>query len=236
MPLLAVSLTSCQPAGPRVLVLGDSLTVEVKASQKAVHWMTPAGASIDWSGSLFMSAPCNGLAALAKLNYVPDVVIVNYSGNNGSFTDNCMAGETGTALVNRYLADYGKIGQRVHNGHTRLVIVGAPARKPILADSNAVFTALQKWAGQHHLPFVDGGEYITPGRKLSRTAACLKRETGAACGSAGPGRNIIRDPQEEHLCAGDITIVGTCGVYSSGAVRLGIMLGQAITVAKVPGT
>ncbi|MCU1483810.1 MAG: hypothetical protein JWN67_556 [Actinomycetia bacterium] len=235
LPLLGATLTACTPPPPRVLVLGDSISSEVRASSEATHWLDQSSNNVDWSGTRFMSAPCNGLRALRDLKYVPDVVIINYIGNNFSFSENCMNGEQGQALVDRYLRDLGAIGRALKNGHTRISIVGSPAHAAHRADSDAIFTAYKKFATDHHLTFVDGGAYLTPDRVPVRTAACLKRETGRYCGTTGgPGRNIIRDKDLEHLCPGPIDVYSRCQSYSSGAVRLGIQFGVAIDKAVLP--
>jgi hypothetical protein len=233
----AGSLAACQPPGPRVLVFGDSLTVEAKGSGDAAHVL--AGYSVDWSGVKYMTAPCNGLAVAKAIRYVPDVVIVNYAGNRGSFQDNCMDGETGQALADRYVTDVTALIERFRNGHTKVVIVGAPARKATLADGNLVFDALRDLAATpaQRVGFFDGGRFLTPDRTVvPRTATCLSpRETeGGHCGSSSPGRNVIRDAALEHLCPTGGTIGGTCGTYSSGAVRLALNLRDAIKVARVP--
>ncbi|MCU1454258.1 MAG: hypothetical protein JWN46_2404 [Acidimicrobiales bacterium] len=234
VPLLALGLTGCAPDGPTVLVLGDSITAEVHASPEASYWLAQTTTHVDWAGTLFMSSPCNGLQAVRQLKYVPDVVIINYAGNHGSFTQNCMNGETGKALVDRYLADIGAIGRLLKNGHTRISLVGAPARQERHVNSEDVYNAMAGFAHDHHLTFIDGGAYITPGRVMSRTGPCLRRETGQYCGAAGPGRNYIRDEALVHLCPGPIDVYGRCDYYSSGAVRLAIQFQAAIDQAVKP--
>lgn len=228
-------VTACQPpTGPRVLIFGDSITIESKGSGDFASILS--GYRVDWTGTMYMSAPCNGLALAKKVTYVPDVVIINYAGNAGSFQDNCMAGEKDQALANRYRKDVQSLISKYRNGTTKIVIVGAPARKPTLAQSNLVFTTLQSLAADpaNQVGFFDGGRLITPNRNApGRTAACLSpRETeGGKC--VPSGRNFIRDAQLEHLCPTGGTIGGTCGQYSSGAVRLTLNFRDAIPKAKV---
>lgn len=229
-------LVGCQPPGPRVVIFGDSLTIEAKGSGDAASILS--GYAVDWSGTKYMTSPCNGIAAAKKLTYVPDVVVINYGGNRGSFQDNCMDGETGQALADRYRADVQTLIDRFRNGTTKVVIVGAPARKPTLADSNLVFTTLQALAADpaNRVAFFDGGRLLTPDRNApTRAATCLSpRETGSRCGtSQDPKKNYIRDAQLEHLCPTGGTINGSCGTYSSGAVRLTLNLRDAIKAAKV---
>jgi hypothetical protein len=120
--LAAAGLVSCQPTGPRVVIFGDSITVESRGSG---DWARILSAyQVDWSGTKFMTAPCNGLVYARNLRYVPDVVVINYSGNRGSFSENCMAGETGQALVDRYRTDVQALIDRYRNGRTKVVIVG----------------------------------------------------------------------------------------------------------------
>ncbi|HWJ98621.1 MAG TPA: hypothetical protein VNQ33_10710 [Acidimicrobiales bacterium] len=232
----AGSVTACQPpTGPRVLIFGDSITIESKGSGDFASIL--AGYRVDWTGTMYMSAPCNGIALAKQVTYVPDVVIINYAGNSGSFKDNCMAGEKDQALATRYRKDVQALVSKYRNGKTKIVIVGAPARKPTLAQSNLVFTTLQSLAADpaNQVGFFDGGRLITPNRSApARAAACLSpRETNGRCGTAGAGKNTIRDAQLEHLCPTGGTIGGTCGTYSSGAVRLTLNFRDAIPKAKV---
>ncbi len=232
----AGGLSACEPAGPRVLIFGDSLTIEAKGSGDWASILS--GYSVDWSGVKYMTSPCNGIAAAKKITYVPDVVIINYAGNSGSFQENCMAGEKGQALADRYRKDVQTLISRYRNGTTKIVVMGAPARKQTLDQSNLVFTTLQSLAADpaNQVGFYDGGRLLTPNRQVpTRAATCLSpRETGSRCGtSQDPKKNYIRDAQLEHLCPTGGTIGGTCGMYSSGAVRLSLNLRDAIKVAKV---
>lgn len=235
--IVGISLTSCTPPGPRVLIFGDSLTIEAKGSGDATSILQ--GYAVDWSGTKYMTSPCNGIAAAKKITYVPDIVIINYAGNSGSFQENCMAGEKGDALAARYRKDVQTLIDRYRNGKTKVVIVGAPARKPSLVQSNLVFTTLQALAADpvNQVGFFDGGRLLTPDRLApTRAATCLSpRETGSRCGtSQDPTKNYIRDAQLEHLCPTGGTINGACSGYSSGAVRLTLNLRDGIKVAKVP--
>lgn len=241
LPLLASVVaagltTACQPpTGPRVVVFGDSLTVEAKGSGE-IGSILP-GHRLDWTGTMYMSSPCNGLALARKVTYVPDVVIINYAGNRGSFKDNCMAGETGDALATRYRKDVQALIDRYRNGVTKIVVVGAPARQATLQQSNLIFATLQSLAtsSKNRVAFYDGGRLLTPDRNApTRAATCLSpRETGTRCGtSQDPKKNYIRDAQLEHLCPTGGTVDGTCRTYSSGAVRLALNFRDAIKVAK----
>ncbi|MCU1455712.1 MAG: hypothetical protein JWN46_3858 [Acidimicrobiales bacterium] len=229
-PLLLLGVRPHVPDPPRVLMLGDSITSEVRASPDASSWL--AGARLDWSGTLFQSAPCNGLESLTQLAAAPDVVIINYAGNHGSFRYNCMNGEVGQALVDRYVLDVAAIVHALDNGRTRIAIVGAPAR--FSRDGEAIVAALHQFADEHEITWVDGGAEITPGRRLAFVAACLPIERGRACGTDRPGTNIIRDPYLDHLCPGRIDVFGRCPRYSSGAVRLALQFARAIRTASLP--
>ena len=232
----ALGLSACQPSGPRVVIFGDSLTIEAKGSGDAASIL--AGYQVDWSGTRFMMSPCNGVSAAKALSYVPDVVVINYAGNSGSFQDNCMAGERGTALAARYRRDVEALIDRFRNGRTKVVIVGAPTRRPSATDDNLVFAELRTLAAEadNAVAFFDGGRNITPDRTATtRAATCLPRETGARCGtSQDPKKNYIRDADHNHLCPMGGTLAGTCDRYSSGAVRLSLNLLDAIRAAKVP--
>ncbi len=234
--LLALLLAACQPPGPHVLIFGDSLTIEAKGSGDAASILK--GYWVDWSGTKYMTSPCNGIAIAKKITWTPDVVVINYAGNRGSFQDNCMAGERGDALAARYRKDVQWLIDHYRNGKTKVVVVGAPARQQTLADGNVVFDALHDLAtsNANQVAFYDGGRLLTPDRThLSRVATCLSpRETGSRCGtSQDPKKNYIRDAEREHLCPTGGTLNGTCGMYSSGAVRLTLNLRDAIKVAKV---
>jgi hypothetical protein len=236
--LAAAGLVSCQPTGPRVVIFGDSITVESRGSG---DWARILSAyQVDWSGTKFMTAPCNGLVYARNLRYVPDVVVINYSGNRGSFSENCMAGETGQALVDRYRTDVQALIDRYRNGRTKVVIVGAPARQGNYADGNLVFDALRDLANDpaNRVGWYDGGRLLTPNRVMTRAAFCLQpRETNnpATCGtSQDPRKNYIRDTKFDHLCPLGGALDGTCKMYNSGAVRLSLNFRDGIAVAKVP--
>lgn len=231
----AVAVAGCTPTGPRVVIFGDSLTIEAKGAGQASTVL--AGYRVDWSGTKYMTAPCNGLAAAKKLTYVPDVVVINYAGNRGSFQDNCMGGETGAALAARYRKDVQALIDRFRNGRTKVVVAGAPARQRELVDGNLVFDGLAALATDPHnaVAFFDAGRYLTPDRtQPTRAATCLASETGARCGtSQDPRKNYIRDVDREHLCPLGGEIDGSCAVYSSGSYRLALNLRDAIRAAKV---
>ena len=236
--LLAVAvgiglLTACQPTGPRVLVFGDSITLEARRSGQAGAVL--AGYQVDWAGTKYMTAPCNGLALAKGVTYRPDIVVINYAGNRGSFQDNCMAGETGSALAARYRKDVQALIDRYRNGTTKIVVVGAPTRKRSATDDNLVFDALRALAAdpRNQVAFFDGGRDLTPNRLLTtRAATCLPSETGSRCGtSKDPRKNYIRDDLHEHLCPTGGTIDGSCATYSSGAYRLVRNLRDAIAAA-----
>src|SRR3954470_11894502 len=236
--LLVVSagvLTGCTP-GPRVVILGDSITIEAKSYPGTASILK--GYSADWRGAKYMTSPCNGIAFVKTLTYVPDIVVVNYAGNRGSYQDNCMAGESGDALAARYRKDVQWLINHFRNGKTKVVIVGAPVREGELAGDNLVFTALQQLAADpsNAVKFFDGGRYITPDRtRPTRAATCLSSETGSHCGtSADPKKNYIRDANREHLCPTGGTLNGTCDMYSSGAYRLALHLPDALKHRKVP--
>jgi hypothetical protein len=149
-----------------------------------------------------------------------------------------MAGETGPALAERYRADVQALIEKFRNGRTKVVIVGAPTRRPTMADDNLIFAALQTLAAEprNQVGFFDGGRFLTPNRELTtRAATCLSpRETGSQCGtSKDPTKNYIRDIDHNHLCPTGGTLGGTCSMYSSGAVRLSLNLRDGIKVAKV---
>ena len=231
---LALGLSACKPK-PRVLVFGDSITIEAKGSGQPAFWL--ADYSLDWQGTRYMTAPCNGLAVAADLGYVPDIVIINYAGNRGSFVDNCMAGETGAALGERYRRDVQALIDRFRNGTTKIVVVGAPVRRNSMADDNVVFEAQREVATDpaNAVGWFDGGRWITPNRtQTTRAATCLSLETGDRCGtSQDPSKNYIRDADHEHLCPLGGALDGSCGMYSSGAVRLTLNFADAIGVARV---
>ncbi len=237
--MATLALSACEPPKPRVVIFGDSLTIEAKGSGDAASILSAS--NVDWSGVKFMTSPCNGLTYARKLTYVPDVVVINYSGNRGSFQENCMAGEQGAALAARYRRDVQALIDRYRNGTTKVVVVGAPTRRPTMADDNLVFDALRDLAADpaNQVGFYDGGRFLTPDRTLTtRAATCLSpRETGARCGtSKDPKKNYIRDVDHNHLCPTGGTLGGTCSMYSSGAVRLSLNLRDGIKVARVPAS
>lgn len=225
--------TACEPdtsppANARVLVLGDSLSVEAKGSGEAFR-LNPY--RMDWSGAVFGTAPCNGIAKLPAINYTPDVVVV-YSGNNGSMVGNCMNSENGAALAARYTADVNTIINHFDNGTTRIVIVGAPVRMDRKADTDGVFDAMQALAANRGVAFYDGGQNISPNRIYKNPAFCNPFET--TCGTAGAGKNIIRSADRVHFCPEGGSLSGACASYNSGAVRYTEAIKAGIAVSAKP--
>lgn len=234
---LLVALTACQPPpkGARVLIYGDSITIEAKGAGDAATLLRDY--RVDWTGTKYMTAPCNGIAISKDIGYVPDVVVINYSGNNGSFQGNCMNGEKGEALAARYEKDVQTLINTYRNGRTRIVVVGAPTRRPHLADGNLVFSRLKALAEKpsNDVAFFDGGRHITPNRNATtREMACLPSEKGNRCGTNKAGtRNYVRDERHDHLCPTGGRLNGTCNMYSSGSVRLTMNLLDGIRWSKV---
>lgn len=216
--------------GATVLVLGDSLTAEAHLSGESTTRL--ADYRVDWSGSLFGSAPCNGLATARSTRYRPDVVVVAYSGNAGSMVKNCMNNESGAALTRRYVTDVEAIIDRFAHSRTRVVIVGAPVRMDRRADADAIFRALRSLAARSGVAFVDGGRTITPGRTFRASGRCLPGE--ARCGNARPGANVLRSGDRVHFCPTGPDFFGNCSTYSSGAVRYTEALGAGIRASKAP--
>lgn len=228
----AGGLSACHPPPPadaRVLILGDSLTAEAHRSGEADARL--GRYRVDWAGSLFGGAPCNGRKTAADTAYRPDVVVIAYSGNANGLVDNCMNGETGRALVDRYVADVGALISRYDNGHTRVVVVGAPVRLDRRAETDAVFDALRRLAARRGVAFVDGGTRLTAHRVFRPVGRCLPEER--VCGTASPGHNTLRAADGVHFCPAGPDFFGNCSGYSSGAVRFTLALRDAIDASTV---
>ncbi len=240
--LLLLALAACDPAPPpqgaRVIIYGDSITKEAFGSGALYFW---AGRYQVTDHSSFMAIPCqfDGATALDAAT-VPDVVVFNFAGNAGSFNEHCMDGTPLNLVWARYYNDLKAQILRFRNGHTRVALVGSPYRPETNYaggnTSNEVFVAMQALANDTGVTFIDGGRDISPYRQPFTVAPCLGAiEYGANCGTAGPGYNLIRDNQVEHLCPVPAQpLLGTCQIYSSGSVRLTFALLDGIDKSTVP--
>jgi hypothetical protein len=237
---MVVFLAACDttpPQGARVFVYGDSITKEAFGSGGLTFWGSKYAIT---DRTAFMAIPCQFNNQVAyDASTVPDVVVFNFAGNGGSFIEHCMDGTPSNLVWARYYNDIGAQIDRFRNGHTRIVIVGGVYRpRTDYAGgnvSNDVFTALQALARNKGVTFVDGGKDITPYRVAYSSAPCLGGiEYGDRCGTAGPGRNVIRDAELEHLCPYPANVfLGTCNIYSSGSVRLALAILTGINTSVV---
>ncbi len=247
-PLLALvgvvllALSACDPAPPpqgaRVIVYGDSIAKEAFGSGNLDFW---AGRYQVTDHTSFMAVPCEFDGATSyDAATVPDVVVFNFSGNGGSFVDDCMNGTPPNLVWARYYNDLKAQISKFRNGHTRVVLVGGVYRPhtdyPGGNTSNETFAAMQALARDLGVAFVDGGKDITPYRAAYVSAPCLPYiEQGGNCGTAGPGANLIRDNEIEHLCPLPANaLLGTCNMYASGSVRLALAIELGIEQSKVP--
>jgi hypothetical protein len=234
--LVAITMTAaaCQPGsagqssvdrppsgGARVLVLGDSLTAEAWKSGRPE--LTLKSWKMDWAGSKFGSTACDGYA-VARSVPLPDVVIVSYSGNAGLYS--CVT--KGNTLSEKYQYDLNRIIDFYKGKGVRIVVVGAPKRAT--EGTEAVYKAMKSTAAARGVPWMDGGNTITPNRAATvpRTATCLAGEP--SCRSNGT--NIIRNADLTHFCPTDVDFYGRCGTYSSGAYRFNLALNHAVTISK----
>lgn len=215
------------------MLYGDSLAWEARGAFALafderpgvnVHQRTFGGTAIcDWLGAM-----ADDVASLR-----PDVVVVEFSGNN--FTA-CMHDDTGRpltgdALVERYATDAAAVVDTFASLGTKVIFAGAPIARDgdggrsITARLNERYARLARTS--HAVRYVEAGASVLVGGSWIATLPCLRFEP---CGAGGV--NVVRAPDGLHFCPASSTAVrgvtGDCPVWSSGAFRFGAALAAPV--------
>lgn len=147
-----LALSGCEPPAPRkVLVVGDSLSVE---SQDAIRERIPGARVLARTGS----APCSMIDEAVSVAKGYDVVVLAFSGN-GSFLAPCMRGNDGQRLGVAYENSYQRYADRIGRGKIRM------AMAPVWGgDGHGTSTlarlAAYNWSNRNGVPVVDAASEL----------------------------------------------------------------------------
>jgi hypothetical protein len=229
--------TSPSGAGPVEVVLwGDSLGWE---SRDVVSAAFADRDDVHFEAHTFGgTAPCDWLTDMAARAASVDVAAVQFSGNS---IGNCMRDPAtqqlpaGDAIVTKYRRDITFAAELLTAQGAVVVLVGSPpARVAPVGDAGPQLTAMYREVADEMegVEYVDAGQAVLDHGAWTATLPCLPSED-ASRGCAND-RISVRAPDGVHLCpvarpARD-GIVGACPVWSSGALRFGRTIADAIAV------
>jgi hypothetical protein len=222
------SATAVRPPRPaRVLLYGDSLATQA-------HYTFAFLLGLDHVTVQTRTFPgtalCDWLPEMAGTvqTFNPDVVVVEFSGNNVTpcITSRVPPGSSRAVLVAAYRSDAIEAAAILSSRGARVVFAGAPVS---LAhqdrDLQDMYAALAP--GLRHTSFVDAGQAVAPAGHFTWTLPCLPHEQGCANGVV-----VVRAPDGAHFCpAGPPSLVGYCPVWSGGAFRFGAAMASAAIAA-----
>jgi hypothetical protein len=242
---VAVTSTTARPAVPRdvpvvpahpgpirVAVYTDSLGFEARGA--IVLNLAAAGMDVRYSGRPG-TAPCDWTTPDhmgADASWAPDVVVLEFSGNNET---PCTIGPDGQPLTGPALvASYAQSADEVMRifPSARVFFASFPVRRtrfvsgdPSDSELNALWASMpRRYANAR---FVDPAPAVLDGGRYADTLPCRPGEP--SCGvDAPPGQVKVRNDDGLHFCP--ITIVGpwVCNAYSPGAVRFGTALADDV--------
>ncbi|MEX1105416.1 MAG: hypothetical protein WEB78_04400 [Ilumatobacteraceae bacterium] len=220
---------------PLVLVYGDSLVVEARASVEAAlgpGWVTVFKA---YGGT----APCDFAPDAARdvRMYRPNVVITSFSGN--SLTA-CSATSTGDALAANYRAALTTIADAASAGGAVAVLSASPPPARLAFVDRATSIATATWdvalelerTGRRVRGSNDGIVLAEPSDP--RTGAMALPCIPAEYEDCLDGSTTVRNVDGIHFCPAEPPAPDsptTCSVRSPGAERFGLALAETITTA-----
>jgi hypothetical protein len=230
-------------AGERVILYGDSLSVE--AGGPFVEAMRVATDAEVVTRAQPGTAPCDAYEAMAAdmadPATRPDVVVLQYTGNNAT---DCVAGPggeglTGPALAQRYATDMAAAVELFATRGVRVVVAGTVDAPGLPGDAEGLIDdeylrIVTQWAGRAigMVRYAPAGEQVEgEGGAFVDTLPCRPGET-AAEGCDG-GRIVVRSPDGIHFCP-VVTDDLACPDYSSGAERFGAEMARVAAQALSP--
>jgi hypothetical protein len=231
-------------AGERVVLYGDSLSVEAGGSfVAAMGRATEAEVTVKAIPGI---APCDAYgsmqADLADPATRPSVVVIQFTGNN--LTD-CVAGPggqalTGPELATRYAQDVRAEVELFARQGVRVVLVGTATAPGLPGGAEGLIDdeylrIVTEWAGRDigRVRYAPAGEAVTgPGSAFVTALPCLPGE-GPAEGCEG-GQVTVRSADRIHFCPVTTERDLTCPAYSSGAARFGGEMARVAAQALSP--
>jgi hypothetical protein len=226
--------------GGLVLLYGDSLATE--ASGDFVNELRRTTDADVITRVVPGEAPCDALDDMqADVALRPAVVVISYSGNNGTPCIRGPGGEvlSGDALVARYDADVRQATEMFATAGARVVLVGGPEAPGLPGGASGVIAddyrrIVNEWAGRDlgRVRYAPAGAAVSgPGGAFAAQLPC-RAEEGAAQGCAG-GEVAVRNADQIHFCPGHYTTL-RCDVPSPGARRFGDEMARVTRFALDP--
>lgn len=241
----AVAVLRRPPAEPDGLVIlyGDSLSIEA------------GGAFLDTLESttdaevLLRVAPgtsvCDARPSMDEdVAAAPEVVVVQYVGNNGS---SCTLGPGGERLTGRALADRTEADVRAAvdmwaDAGARVVLVGGPEAPGLPGEASGLIAdaynrIVNEWAGRDlgRVRYADAAATVSgPDHAYAQRLPCRAGE-GEDEGCEG-GEVTVRSSDRIHFCPSEErdALTGACSVPAPGAVRFGEEMARVTALALDP--
>lgn len=220
--------------GRTVALFGDSLITE---SQGALQRLATANRYRLRIHARSGATPCDGTGPLADelakpAKDRPDVVILAYAGNTWLYSP-CFGteGQTTRQAVARYRMLLESMVDDATAAGVKVGVLGGPAW-PGNDLAPLVFDIERAVATEHDVPFVDGGEYVTPHRTWTDALPCRADEPVCDDGIFNPHLTGTAVAQDVHFdCDDPDFAVGrnrSCPVYSGGSFRYAVSIDRLI--------
>jgi len=187
------------------------------------------------------TSPCDALDQMqADLALAPDVVVIQYVGNNAS---GCILGPegeqlTGDDLVERFEADVRTATELFATNGARVVLVGGPHApgmpgRASLGIAEAYNEIVNEWAGRDlgRVRYADAAATVTDDHRYTDRLPC--REDEGPDQGCDDGGVTVRNPDRIHFCPVDHDAL-VCSVPSPGAVRFGEEMARVAAMALDP--
>lgn len=227
------------PAG-LVVLYGDSLSMEASPAFVAeMDRIADAGLELRTEPG---TSPCDVLDQMrTDLALEPDVVVIQYVGNNAS---ECMRGPggeelTGPALVERFDADVRTATELFATSGARVVLVGGPHAPGLPGDGTLDIAErydeiVNEWAGRDlgRVRYADAAATVTDDDHLYAERLPCRDDEGPEQG-CDDGEVIVRNPDRVHFCPVDHGEL-VCPVPSPGARRFGEEMARVAALALDP--
>ncbi len=220
----AMGLASCDSAKPNVVLYGDSLSAE---SVSYFRWAGNASGKAVITTRVVASAVCDWFAQMradaARLR--PEAVVLEFTGDT---ITPCMNGYNPKldlpAVVDRYRRDLLQ-AMHIFGDSTHFFIELIPPNGPNgpqwAVEEGAALNAMYRSLASPGVTVENAAAGVeNPDGSWARALPCWRIEP--VCGTAGPGKNVVRGADEFHFCPGEIHSDFSCSVYASGAFRFGV--------------
>lgn len=231
-----------EPAGA-VVLYGDSLSVESRdAFLAALDERSDAEVELRVMPG---AAPCDVRPTDDDLAAAPDVVVLQFVGNNESLCTRGPGGEhlTGDALAERYDRDVREIVDRWAEAGSRVVLVGGPEAPGLPGQASAQIAEVygrivNEWAGRDlgRVRYADAAAAVSDSAHgFVERLPCRSDEEDA--GVCDEGEVTVRAPDRIHLCPAPELDMQTllCPEPSPGAERYGEEMARVAALALDPG-